>query len=149
MPDAHTPEQRSYNMSRIRSSGTLPERRLGELLRAMFPSSEIVERPTHIPGRPDWWLPELQLAIFADGCFFHKCPKHFIMPVNNYAYWEKKIDGNKRRDAKVNQELRSQGIIPVRVWEHNLRKDFTAVRRQLRRAARIRSGSIPNSSSDT
>ena len=136
MPDSHTPEQRSYNMSRIRSSGTTPEKRLGELLRAMFPDTEIIERPSSLPGKPDWWLPELKLAVFADGCFFHRCPKHFIMPENNKAYWSKKIAGNRRRDRQNNVALLQQGIIPIRIWEHNLRKDLTNARRKIHREAK-------------
>lgn len=133
MPDAHTPEQRSYNMSRIRSSGTAPERRLGELLKKIFPDKEIIERPNDLPGKPDWYIPSIKTAYFADGCFFHKCPKHFIMPINNQEYWKPKIERNKRRDKKVNELLKELGIISVRIWEHNLRKDMLNARRKIKR----------------
>jgi DNA mismatch endonuclease (patch repair protein) len=136
MPDAHTPEQRSHNMSRIRSSGTAPERRLGELLRLMFPQEILIEQPTDLPGKPDWYVPHLRLVLFADGCFFHKCPKHFIMPENNKAYWEPKLARNKKRDGAVNAATKAAGLIPVRIWEHDLRKDVTNARRKIRRALR-------------
>jgi len=135
MPDAHTPEQRSHNMSRIRSTGTAPERKLGELLRLMFPDEELVEHPKDLPGKPDWWLPGLRLALFSDGCFFHKCPRHFIMPENNRAYWEPKLARNRVRDRQANAALKAQDIRPVRIWEHDLRKDLTNARRKIRRAA--------------
>ena len=136
MPDAHTSEQRSHNMSRIRSTGTTPERRLGELLRLMFPAEEIVEHAKDLPGRPDFWMPGLHLALFADGCFFHKCPKHFIMPENNRAYWEPKLARNHLRDRQNNAALKSQGIMSIRIWEHDLRKDLTSTRRKIRRKLR-------------
>ena len=136
MPDAHTPEQRSHNMSRIRSTGTAPERKLGELLRLMFPDEELVEHPKDLPGKPDWWLPGLRLALFSDGCFFHKCPRHFIMPENNRAYWEPKLARNRVRDRQANAALKAQDIRPVRIWEHDLRRDLTNARRKIRRAAR-------------
>lgn len=136
MPDAHTPEQRSHNMSRIRSTGTAPEKRLGELLRLMFPEEELIEHPKELPGSPDWYLPRLRLAVFSDGCFFHKCPKHFIMPENNRAYWKPKLALNKVRDRKADGALKAIGITPVRIWEHDLRKDLTAARRKLRRTLR-------------
>lgn len=133
MPDKHTPEQRSANMSRIRSTGTSPERRLGELLRAMFPSEEIIEHPKDLPGKPDWFLPNMRIALFADGCFFHKCPKHFIMPEHNRAYWEPKLRRNRARDRHINTALKAIGLIPIRIWEHNLRRDLTNARRKIRR----------------
>lgn len=133
MPDKHSLEQRSYNMSRIRSAGTTPERRLGELLIAMFPSEEIVERPSCLYGKPDWWIPSLRMAFFADGCFFHKCPRHFIAPENNRCYWQKKITRNRIRDKEVDKKLLQDGVMPVRIWEHNLKKDLTLARRKIRR----------------
>ena len=136
MPDSHTAEQRRHNMSRIRSTGTGPETRLGELLRQMFPEHELQEHPSGLPGKPDWWLPSLRIALFSDGCFFHRCPKHFIMPENNRAYWEAKTARNRRRDREVSQALRALGVRPVRIWEHDLRRDLTAARRKIRRAVR-------------
>jgi DNA mismatch endonuclease, patch repair protein len=136
MPDSHTPEQRRYNMSRIRSSGTTPEIRLGNLLRLMFPDAVIDERRADLPGKPDFYLPGLHLAVFADGCFFHRCPKHFIMPQNNQEYWASKITRNRQRDHENNRKLKAQGITPVRIWEHNLGRDLANARRQIRRAIR-------------
>lgn len=136
MPDSHTAEQRRYNMSRIRSTGTSPETRLGDLLRQMFPQQELQGHPPHLPGKPDWWMPALRIALFSDGCFFHRCPKHFIMPVNNREYWGPKIARNRSRDLEVNRTLRDMGIRPVRIWEHDLRRDLTAARRKVRRAVR-------------
>jgi len=136
MSDAHTPAQRSHNMSRIRSTGTAPEKRLGELLRLLLPDEELVEHSKDLPGRPDYYLPRLRLAVFSDGCFFHKCPKHFIMPENNRTYWEPKLARNKVRDRETAAALKAIGVTPVRVWEHDLRKDLTAARRKLHRALR-------------
>ena len=137
MPDAHTPEQRSHNMSRIRSTGTTPERQLGMLLRLMFPGEDIFEHPKDLPGKPDFWIPSLRLTLFCDGCFFHKCPKHFIMPEKNRDYWEPKLDRNRVRDRQTNAALKLQGIMSVRIWEHDLRKDLTNARRKIRRAVRM------------
>ncbi len=136
MPDRHTPEQRSYNMSRIRSTGTAPERRLGELLQSILPDTEIISHAPDLPGKPDCWIPSLKLAVFADSCFFHRCPKHFVMPGQNVTYWKAKITRNKKRDRRVNGELKSMGITPVRIWEHNLKRDTSAAVHKIRRAIR-------------
>ena len=109
---------------------------MGELLLLMFPDEELVAQPKDLPGKPDWWLPGLRLALFADGCFFHKCPKHFIMPENNRAYWELKLARNRIRDRLASAALKAQGIKPARIWEHDLRKDMTNARRKIRRILR-------------
>jgi DNA mismatch endonuclease (patch repair protein) len=136
MPDKHTPEQRSFNMSRIRSSGTAPERRLGSLLQLMFPDAIIEEHPSVIPGKPDFYIPKMNIAFFADGCFFHRCPRHYITPLNNCGYWSVKIIRNHKRDLEINRELKKIGVYPVRIWEHNLGHDLTSARRKIRRAYR-------------
>lgn len=136
MPDAHTPGKRSHNISQIHSIGTAPEQRLGELLRLMFPDEELIEHLKDLPGKPDFYLPRMCFVLFCDGSFFHKCPKHFIMPENNRAYWEPKLARNKARDRHTNAALKEQGFQPVRIWEHNVRKDLRNARAKIRRLAR-------------
>lgn len=111
--------------------------RLGMLLRAMFPEAAIEEHLAALPGKPDFYLPELRLAVFADGCFFHRCPRHFIPPLNNREYWTAKIARNRQRDLENNRALKSLDIYPLRIWEHNLGHDLTLARRQIRRARMI------------
>lgn len=122
MADWLTSEQRSRNMSAIRSSGTEPERRLLSAIHEAFPRRKIVERP-NLPGKPDYFLPGLKLAVFADGCFWHGCPKHGRYPGDNADYWRPKLARNAARDRRVTRELRRRGIIVVRVWEHDLKRE--------------------------
>jgi DNA mismatch endonuclease (patch repair protein) len=133
MADWLTSEQRSRNMSAIRSRGTRPEERLGELLRKTLPRRRVVEHPD-LPGKPDYYLPGLKLAIFADGCFWHGCPKHGHVPEDNRGYWEPKLTRNRARDRAAVRQLRRQGIRALRVWEHDLRKETGPARRHLLRA---------------
>jgi DNA mismatch endonuclease (patch repair protein) len=119
-------------MAAIRSSGTAPEKRLGVLLKLMLPRRKIVQRPA-LPGRPDYYVPGLRLAVFADGCFWHGCPKHGHIPGDNRHYWLPKLRGNRVKDRRAVRELRRQGIHTVRIWEHELRRSLTAARRKLRR----------------
>ena len=67
-------------------------------------------------------FPELKLAVFVDGCFWHGCPAHGTKPGNNAAFWRKKIAGNRIRDRLVNRTLRRQGWTVLRIWEHELTK---------------------------
>ncbi|MFO1512293.1 MAG: DNA mismatch repair protein Vsr [Verrucomicrobiota bacterium] len=72
--------------------------------------------------RPDFVFPQVRLALFVDGCFWHGCPKHATKPKNNRAFWRKKLAGNKARDALVTRTLRRAGWRLLRVWEHELAK---------------------------
>ena len=134
MVDWLTAEQRTRNMTAIKSSGTAAERRLAELLREVFPRRKVIER-SELPGKPDFYLPGLRLAVFADGCFWHACPKHGRIPDGNRTYWEKKLERNKERDRAVSRELRALDLSVMRVWDHDLRDHTSRVRRRLRMAA--------------
>ena len=136
--DVFTPEQRSEIMSRIRSTGTQPEERLYELTREVVGRRrKILRNAAGWEGTPDILIPSLRLAIFADGCFFHGCPQHCRMPATNREYWERKIERNRRRDARNRRQLRRREVAVWRFWEHDLkpsRWDFSL--RRLERAVR-------------
>ena len=123
MTDNHTPEQRSANMARIRSSGTMPEERLYVTVRAVLGHKWRIDRNvTAMAGRPDVVIPSLRLVIFADGCFFHGCPTHYRAPLSNTEYWLPKITGNIKRDSLHQSTLEAAGWSVWRVWEHDLTK---------------------------
>ena len=84
-------------------------------------------------GKPDFVFPQLRLALFVDGCFWHGCPRHYREPAGNRAYWQKKIERNRLRDGRVNRTLRQKGWRVLRIWEHEL-----AVSRKGRLISRIR-----------
>lgn len=71
-------------------------------------------------GKPDFVFPRLRLAVFVDGCFWHSCPKHLRLPVNNRAFWKKKLSANRVRDVLVGRTLRQRGWRVLRIWEHEL-----------------------------
>jgi DNA mismatch endonuclease (patch repair protein) len=71
--------------------------------------------------RPDFVFRTARLALFVDGCYWHACPKHSNLPVNNRAFWRKKLAVNRNRDRLVNRTLRRLGWRVVRLWEHELR----------------------------
>lgn len=122
MADVHTKKQRSYNMSRIKCRDTKPEIVLRKLL---FASGARGYRLNYaLKGKPDIVFPKQKLAIFVDGCFWHKCPKCFHKPATNKAFWLNKIESNVKRDKSVNSGLNKFGWKVMRFWEHDLRKDL-------------------------
>ncbi|MFZ3077154.1 MAG: very short patch repair endonuclease [Candidatus Aenigmatarchaeota archaeon] len=121
MADVLTKKQRSYNMSMIRSTNTKPEIELRKLL---FAKGLKNYRLTGLIGKPDIIFPKYKIAIFIDGCFWHKCPKHFKQPGTHKGFWIKKINSNVKRDKKVNRILIREGCKVMRFWEHEIKKDI-------------------------
>ena len=120
MPDVHTTDVRSFNMSRIRGKGNeKTEVRLARLLRKAGISGW--RRHLSIPGRPDFSFRKQKVAVFVDGCFWHGCPRCFRLPKQNRAFWKAKIDGNRRRDRSVNGRLRRLGWKVIRIRECRLK----------------------------
>lgn len=107
-------------MSRIRGKGNKStEQRMIALLRAYGITGWRRHYP--VPGKPDFVFRNERVAVFVDGCFWHRCPRCFRTPTSNAEYWVPKIDGNVRRDRRVTRELRQRGWHVMRIWEHCLR----------------------------
>lgn len=122
MADIVSKEQRSRNMSAIRSSNTKPEVYLRKLLFAEGYRYRIAEK--NVPGHPDIFLRKYNTAIFVHGCFWHRhqgC-KYAYTPKSSIDFWEKKFADNIRRDMAVKSELQEQGIKCLIVWECTIRK---------------------------
>lgn len=58
------------------------------------------------------------LYVFVDGCFWHGCPEHFVMPRTRRDFWRTKVEGNRARDIDTDARLRNHGAVPLRLWEH-------------------------------
>lgn len=71
-----------------------------------------------LPGRPDIVFTRARLAVFVDGCFWHRCPEHGTLPRNNGAWWLAKLERNVARDRAKDAALRDLGWSVVHVWEH-------------------------------
>lgn len=138
--DVHSKQVRSYNMSRIRSRDTEPERTLRKQLWAVGLRGYRLH--PKLPGRPDIVFTRSMLAIFVDGCFWHGCRVCAYHPDTNAEFWEAKISANVERDRRVARELRGAGWRVLRIWEHELRKNprgaVGKVRRVLRSATKGR-----------
>lgn len=120
MPDWLTREQRSRNMSSIRSKGNATtEGAFLELLRKARITGW--RRHQNLPGKPDFIFRDKKLAVFIDGCFWHGCPRCYRLPVDNRPYWKKKVETNRQRDRRRTRDLRSLNWQVLRFWEHSLK----------------------------
>jgi DNA mismatch endonuclease, patch repair protein len=124
MPDVFTIEKRSQVMSRIRGHGNKDtELALAKLFRA-HGITGWRRRQNHF-GKPDFTFRRERLVVFVDGCFWHGCPKHSNLPVNNRPFWKRKLAANTLRDRLVTKTLRKQGWRVLRIWEHDLSRNAT------------------------
>lgn len=120
--DTITPEQRSRNMSAIHSSNTRPEIYLRKLLFARGYRYTI--NSSKVPGHPDIYLKQYNTAIFVHGCFWHrhKGCKYAYTPKSRVDFWQKKFDENVKRDLEVREQLGSEGVKSLIVWECAIRR---------------------------
>jgi DNA mismatch endonuclease (patch repair protein) len=70
------------------------------------------------------------VCLFVDGCFWHGCALHFLLPKTHSAWWREKIEDNRARDERQQRQLEERGWVVVRLWEHE-------VRANLRRCVRV------------
>jgi len=110
-----------------RGKDTGPELQLRRLLReAGYPGYRL--HWGKVPGRPDIAYPGRKVAIFVNGCFWHRCPQcHPAMPKSNTDFWVQKFALNKERDARKTAGLAEAGWTVETVWECELRTDSEGV----------------------
>ena len=104
-------------------AGTKPELELRRLLReAGFPGYRLHWKQA--PGTPDIAYPGRRVAIFVNGCFWHRCP-HCTPPnpKSHSDFWEAKFVRNQERDVRKTRQLVDAGWRVITVWECRLRKD--------------------------
>ena len=122
MADNLTPEQRHKNMTHIKSSNTKIEKDITKALWNL--GYRFRKNVKDLPGKPDIAIKKYKIVIFLDSCFWHKCPEHFKKPKSNLEYWEPKIKRNVERDAEINSYYQQKNWHILRIWEHEVKKDF-------------------------
>lgn len=68
--------------------------------------------------RPDVVFTRARVAVFVDGCYWHRCPIHATDPKSNAEFWRAKFARNVARDRCDDQALRTAGWTVLRFWEH-------------------------------
>jgi DNA mismatch endonuclease (patch repair protein) len=106
----------SAQMSRMPRSSTGPEVALRRRLHAAGLRFRI--HPRDLPGRPDIALTRAKMAVFVDGCFWHGCTIHGVLPKHNREWWLEKLRANSARDSRNDARLTDAGWLPVHIWEH-------------------------------
>ena len=76
------------------------------------------------PGRPDICFPGRKIAIFVNGCFWHRCPTcNLPLPKSNTEFWKNKFIRNTERDKLKETRLR-ENLWEVRTfWECEIKRN--------------------------
>jgi len=118
-------EAASELMSKIKSKNTKPE----ILLRKMLWKKGYRGYRLHwnkVPGKPDIAYPGKKIAIFVNGCYWHRCPKcKPSMPKSNVEFWKNKFEKNVARDLRKKKELEVLGWKVFIIWECEIKSNKT------------------------
>jgi DNA mismatch endonuclease (patch repair protein) len=114
-------------MSLIKAKNTKPEL----ILRKALWRNNIRGYRLHwkkIPGKPDIVFPGKKIAIFVNGCFWHRCPHcQLSLPKSHSEFWQTKFDKNVERDLKKLNELDKLGWKTLVIWECELKDPTKSV----------------------
>ena len=110
-------EQRSRNMSAIKSKNTKPEIKVRKVLHSMGYRFRLHSKD--LPGSPDIVLPKYKTVIFVHGCFWHRhenC-KYASTPKKRQEFWNKKFTENIKRDLEIQDKIKNLDWRSVVIWE--------------------------------
>ncbi|MGO7921971.1 very short patch repair endonuclease [Rhizobium ruizarguesonis] len=121
MADRISSEQRSTNMSRIRSTGSVPEMLVRRTVHSLGYRYRLHVRA--LPGTPDLVFSSRRKVIFVHGCFWHGhgCRVGGKGPKSNTSYWTPKIKRNQQRDQNAMEALQEAGWQTLVLWECELK----------------------------
>lgn len=127
--DTLTKKERSEVMSRVRHRDTKPEWAVRRLVHRFGYRYRLHAR--HLPGKPDLVFGPKRKAIFVHGCFWHRHPRCKLarLPKSRRDFWIPKLEANRERDLRNQQELRALGWAFVVVWECEIKDTKTLERR--------------------
>jgi DNA mismatch endonuclease (patch repair protein) len=114
-------------MSAIKGKNTKPEL----LLRKYLWNHGIRGYRLHwkkVPGKPDIVFVSKRIAIFVNGCFWHRCPNcNLSIPKHNSEFWRIKFQKNIERDSLKSLELNNLGWTVITIWECELKTDVEKI----------------------
>jgi len=135
MADIFSKSKRSEVMRKIKGRGNKTTEVAFKKLLRKEKISGWRTRYKRLYGSPDFIFSKSRVAVFVDGCFWHRCPKcsRNLNSSTNKKFWFEKASYNKKHDRKVSTVLKSKGWKVLRFWEHEIQKKPDACMRRLRR----------------
>ena len=129
--DTVSKEQRSLNMSHIKSKNTKIEIKVRKYLFSKGFRYRVNVKD--LPGKPDIVLKKYKTVIFVNGCFWHrhKNCKLATTPKTNTEYWVNKFNHNIENDQKNYEKLNVLGWHVIIIWECELKDNFEEIMEQV------------------
>lgn len=110
-------------MSAIHAKNTKPELLLRKALRQNGLSGYRLHWKK-VPGKPDIAYPNKKIAVFVNGCYWHRCPYCSpSTPKTHKSFWLNKFRKNIERDQRKVKELKKLGWTVITVWECQIKKN--------------------------
>jgi DNA mismatch endonuclease, patch repair protein len=132
MADSLSAERRSWNMSRIRSRDTGPERQLRSMLHRAGFRFRLHDRS--LPGTPDIVMKRHSAVILVHGCYWHRhdgC-SNATTPSTRTDFWKSKFEATVARDKRNSDALKELGLRVIVIWECELKKNPDTVLSDIR-----------------
>lgn len=119
--DKRSPIPSSENVSKIMSSNKAKNTKPELVVRKFLWENGLKGyriHPSNIPGKPDIAFISKKIAIFINGCYWHRCPTcNYSIPKSNTEFWKNKFLKNVERDRKKIEELEELGWKVITIWE--------------------------------
>jgi DNA mismatch endonuclease, patch repair protein len=124
----------SMIMSRIRAKNTSPELILRKAIRKVgLKAYKLHDK--NLPGRPDISFSKIKLALFINGCYWHRCPYCKPgLPKSHISFWREKFKKNKVRDKQKTRKLHNIGWQVMTIWECQIKKDLSKAIARVKKA---------------
>ena len=109
-------------MKANKGKDTKPELMVRQMIRELgYPGYRLNWKKA--PGRPDIAFPGRKIAIFVNGCFWHRCPLcNYPLPKAHSDFWKQKFERNVERDSRKIKELEAAGWTVLTIWECELKQ---------------------------
>jgi len=118
-------------MSSNKARGTSPEICLRKALREAGCGGYRLN--WDVSGHPDICFPGRKIAIFVNGCFWHRCPHcNLPLPKSNAEFWKIKFEKNVERDKRKNKELEDKGWIVLTIWECEIKNNMCNIIKRIK-----------------
>lgn len=76
-----------------------------------------------VPGKPDIAFPGKKIAVFINGCFWHRCPYcNPPLPKAHSEFWTLKFKKNIERDKNKIDQLKAIDWESLVIWECQIKK---------------------------
>jgi DNA mismatch endonuclease (patch repair protein) len=120
-------------MTRVRTRDTAPELALRRSLWRIGIRGWRLH-PRRVYGKPDLAWIGRRVAVFVDGAFWHGHPDYYWGQSGEF--WDAKIERNRARDRRVDEELDAAGWRVLRLWDFEVERDPDECARRVAKAVR-------------